>query len=468
MIMQRWHVRARQLVASAALLAAACARGGAPAVTPADIPALEAAAAQDAGSSDAQLRLARAYYAAQRYPDARAALARALSANPRNAVAEAYLGLTFEELAQFDSARAVYTRLIAARPNRTVQRMMNGRLLLLSRREMQYAARQAIAREAQLAATPPDPNTVAVMPFRYVGRDSSLRPLERGLAALIVTDLSRVRRLKLVERERLQALLDEMKLVESGRVDPATGARSGRLVGAGGMVQGQFQEVPTQSLRIDATVVRATDAQISATGSGADRLQALFDIEKAVVLQLLDRMGITLTPAERVAISERPTRDLQAFLLYSRGLEASDRGDFAAAAQSFQAAARLDPSFQAASQQAASSEAAQEAATQSATDVASTVGGGTGGDGAADGSAAGQGAAGTAPPSGTLTDAINNAAPTGATKIDGVAPPTSISPGAGGSTKPQVAPNPICEKSNCIGPENAALRGALIIIIRRP
>jgi len=68
-----------------------------------------------------------------------------------------------------------------------------------------------------------------------------------------------------------------------------------------------------------------------------------------------------LTPAEQVAISERPTRDIQAFLLYSRGLETADRGDFTAAAGFFGAAAQRDPSFGAAAQQAAESQAAQAA-----------------------------------------------------------------------------------------------------------
>src|SRR5207249_250167 len=198
--------------------------------------------------------------------------------------------------------------------------------------------------------------------FRYTGADTSLRPLERGLAALVVTDLSRVRRLRIVERDQIQALLDEMKLAATSRVDPGTGARSGRLIGAGQVVQGQFTEVPTANFRVDATVVRATDAQVAATGSGSDRLQALFDIEKQVVFQLLDRLNITLTPGERTAISERPTRDIQAFLLYSRGLEAQDRGDFGAAAQSFQQATQRDPGFSAAQQGMQTNQAAQTAA----------------------------------------------------------------------------------------------------------
>jgi tetratricopeptide (TPR) repeat protein len=408
------------------------------------------------------MSLARAYYGAGRYADARLALAAVLARDPGHAEAQAYLGLTYEELAHFDSARTIYTRLLSTRPQGGVRRLINGRLVLLGRREMQHAAREAIARESLLAARPSDPNTVAVMPFRYVGSDSTLRPLERGLAALVVTDLSRVQRLRLVERERVQALLDELKLAESGRVDAATGARSGRLVGAGGMVQGQFQDVAPQTLRIDATIVRASDAQISATGSGADRLQALFDIEKSVVFQLLERLGITLTPAERQAISERPTQNLQAFLLYSRGLEAQDRGDFAAAAQSFQAAARIDPQFQQANQQAALSEEAVSVSSESATALPADLR--TAPETVTD--------APRAPDAGTLGDAMTSAVPSGADRIGTVPEPT-----AGGTQRvdsptqtdlPVPAPNKLCESSASCGPPRAALIGTIIIIVRRP
>jgi hypothetical protein len=264
----------------------------------------------------------------------------------------------------------------------------------------------------------------------------------------------------LVERECLQVLLDELKISESGRADPATSARSGRLVGAGQMVQGQFQEVPTQQIRIDATVVRATDAQVAASGAGADRLQSLFDIEKSVVFQLLDRMGITLTPAERQQISERPTRDLQAFLLYSRGLEAQDRGDFGAASQAFQAAARQDPSFQQAAQQAGTTQAAEAASEAPVAEVASTIGGNSS-------------SGGGAPDAGTLGGAIGTVAPTGADKIGTVPEPTGGGTvGTGTNTAasdlPPPAPNKLCESTLTCGPPNAALRGTIIIIVRRP
>ena len=447
-----YRTRAAVVVAAGAVLVA-CATGGRGARTsgpvPVDLTALEAQRAQQPNDPALNLRLARAYYAADRFADARRALGIVLTQQPGNNVARAYLGFTYEGLEQFDSARAVYTGLLAAKPRGEVGRLLSGRLALLSRHELHVRARQAIARESELSRTPPDPNTIAVMPFRYTGSDSSLRPLERGLASLVVTDLSRVSRLKLVERERLQALLDELRLAASGRVDTATSARSGRLIGAGQVVQGQFQEVPTANFRIDAATVRASDAQVAATGSGQDQLRALFDIEKSVVFQLLRKMNVPVTPAESVAISERPTRDLQAFLLYSRGLEARDRGNYGAASLNFRAAAQRDPSFSQASQQAQSSSDAAAASTTPETNVASAVGGGS--------EAPAAGVGGTTQ---TLTSAINSAVPSGA----GLVTPTNPVD----VTKPPTDPGRICEAANCEGPTRPTLIGTLIIIIQRP
>jgi tetratricopeptide (TPR) repeat protein len=439
------------LVALAALVGiSACAPPPSPPqrLTPSAIATLETQAAAHPEDRAVTLRLAKAYYAADRFADAVPLLERIAQAAPADQETQAYLGLTYEALTRYAEARAVYTRLLASKLDRNVRRLLSGRLELLTRKELQLAARQAIARESLLTRTAPDPNTIAVMPFHYAGGDSTYRPLERGLAAVVVADLSHVHQLKLVERARVQTLLDELQLVEKGSVDAATGARSGRLVGAAQFVQGQFTTGPAAQLRIDATVVRASDVQIAAAGSSADRLQALFDIEKAVVFQLLDKLGITLTPAERVAISERPTRDLQAFLLYSKGLEAEDRGDFVAAAQAFQRAAGIDPGFRAASQQAATSQDAQAATAAPATDIATPL------------PAAGPGLL-VAPGTPTLFNAINGAVPSGAVVLQGTA-------GGSPSGPPPSDPNRICEGANCAGPALSTLVGTIIIIVTRP
>jgi hypothetical protein len=156
-----------------------------------------------------------------------------------------------------------------------------------------------------------------------------------------------VTRLRLLERERVQALVDELALTDSGRVDPSP-AHGVPGCSAGQVVQGTLQETTGGRYRLDGTIVNATDAAVLATGAADDDLRQLFAMEKEVVVELLRRLGITLTPAEERALSERPTADLQAFLAFSRGLEAEDRGDFSAAEREYEAAMQADPGFRSA------------------------------------------------------------------------------------------------------------------------
>lgn len=337
---------------------AGCAGGmSGPEVKPEDIPALEAQTQQNPRDVDGFTRLGIGYYNAKNWTRAADALRAAVTLDKTDYRALVYLGLTEEELGAYDSARVVYGSARTVARSNAQRAELDNRLVLLTRREMLAAAQQAVAQESTLAVTPPEPNTVAVLPFRYAGSDTTLQPLGRGLTQLVVNDLGKVARLKLLERERVQALVDEMKLTESGRVDPATGARSGRLLRADQVVQGTLQDAggSADQKRLDANVVSTTTAQVTASGNATDQLQQIFDAEKSVVFQLLDRMGITLTPAEQQSIQQQPTKNLAAFLAFSRGLQAEDNGDFAAAARDFNAAAAADPGFQAAKASAAKS-----------------------------------------------------------------------------------------------------------------
>jgi TolB-like protein len=226
---------------------------------------------------------------------------------------------------------------------------MQDRLVLLTQKELRAAAKEAIAHEATLSTQPAVENAVAVFPFRYVGTTPDLVPVGRGLTHLMITDLGKISQLRLLEREQVQALVDELALTDAGRVDPSTGARSGRLLRAARVLQGSVEDVPARGqIRLDAAMVNTTNASIVASGSASDQLQQLFTLEKSVLLRLVDQMGIALSPAEQRALSERPTADLQAFLAFSRGLEAEDRGDWRAAEANFSAAVARDPNFRAA------------------------------------------------------------------------------------------------------------------------
>ena len=318
---------------------------------PADLAELEARRAAHPGDPRVLTDVGVELYRAGAFARARDVLLAALALDPDDSRALIHLGLAHESLTEPELALAAYRRVLAGRIDRSQRQSIEARLPVITRQVLALEARRAIAAEGELAYVV-RPNSVAVLPWTYLGADSSLKPLERGLAHLLVSDLARVSRLTLLERDRVQALADELALARAGLVDSSTAARSGRLLGAAEVIHGVIRETPSGEIRLDAQVVTTSDAAVRATGSASDRLARLFAMEKSVVFDLLTRWGIPLTPAERRAISEQPTADLQAFLAFSRGLEAEDRGDFLEAGQHFQAAAGRDPSFSAARQHA--------------------------------------------------------------------------------------------------------------------
>jgi len=361
------------------------------------MPALEADVQRHPTDGNLLTKLGVGYYGQKNWERARDAFKAAIAVDANNYRAIVYLGLTYEELGSLDSARATYGVARTKAKGDRQKTELDNRLALLTHKELQAAARVALAQESTLSRQAPQSNTIAVFPFRYLGTNEQMKPLERGIAQLVVADLGKVSALKLLEREQVQALVDEMKLAESGRVDPATGARSGRILRAQNVVQGSIQETGTNGVQLDANAVNSTTAAVSATGSAGGEMDKILDAQKEVVFELLDKLGVAITPAERQSLQERPTRDLQAFLLYSRGLSAEDNGDFGSAASLFNEAAARDPNFRDAGAHAAASSAAASATTTPANQMA-------GGGGDAPGGNMRQLADGMNPSVGSLTD----------------------------------------------------------------
>ena len=348
------------------LAAGACGGGGAPPTTTpaAAIPTLETRAARAPENVEAALRLGAAYREAGRLDDAARVLGAAHERAPRDERATLLLGLTYEDRGDVARARELYSTAERAGVSRRLGGQLRDRLALLERRARQAEVRAVIAREAQLAATPPSTGTVAVFPFLFAGGDESLRPLERALAEFLVTDLSQTGRLEVVERARVQMLLDEIGLGETGRTDPVTAARGGRLLGAAHVVQGRLGGSEA-ALEMEVRVARAGTGGVWTTGEAVGQrggLRRLMEMQKELALGIYHRLGVDLTPAERELVLRRPTENLQAVLAYGRGLEAADAGDFARAAEHFTQAASLDPAFAAARVQARAAEGAGRAA----------------------------------------------------------------------------------------------------------
>lgn len=213
--------------------------------------------------------------------------------------------------------------------------------------EADQQAKRAIAAENQIDAGKMPARTFAVLPFTVAESDTLLRPLGYGLAELLVTDLSHTPSLRLVERMRIGAMLRELDLVEKGVVEARTAPRVGKLIGARRLLIGEISggggQIHIRSRVVD--VIAGTVQELVSADAPVDRAM---DAEKALALLVLERLGITLTPAQRAAIEQRQTTRLGALVAFGRGVEAEDRGDAAGAIAAFTDAGRIDATFAAA------------------------------------------------------------------------------------------------------------------------
>lgn len=328
-------------------------------VSPADVEELAARAEREPTNGAVQLRYAAALRSADRCDDALVAARRGMSLAPSDALGPLVVGQCQEAAGSYDDAVATYRTFLAASPDGRGSSAVRARELLATREAANAAARDALSREAELSQQPADPQTLAVLPVQVVG-DEQYAPLSRGLAQMLTSDLALLERFRLVERMRLGALLNEMEISQTSRVDPSTAARVGRLAQAGRMVQG-LALIPNESeTRLEASVVTGT-GEVTAPARADGRFRDLLKMEKELIVGIAGQLGYTLSDAERQAILENGTQDMTAFLAYSRALEAEDRGDFQAAAAFYSQAVQADPGFQQARDGFQASQSAPEA-----------------------------------------------------------------------------------------------------------
>jgi TolB-like protein len=215
-----------------------------------------------------------------------------------------------------------------------------------------------------LPAAAADKPTVAVLYFGYGGKNPELEVLKKGLAQLLITDLSGFGTAQLVERERLQEVVDELKLGQSSKFDQATVARIGQLVGARYLVLGDYFDTQLDKasfLVVSARLVEVrTGTILGAYGARGNADEFLTfeqrlaqDINKALEELATKSPEPTRPPASdpsKTPGTPSPSRKprkltAQTALRYSRALDAKDRKDVETAKKELGLVLQEQPDF---------------------------------------------------------------------------------------------------------------------------
>ena len=189
---------------------------------------------------------------------------------------------------------------------------------------------------------------MAVLSFVNLSDGHEWEPMQKGLAEMVITDLAQVEGITVIERLKLDQLMQEIQVSASGLTDPSNSLRIGKLVGAKNLVKGSFLIMTDMKMTLDAGVYPFQNIGAPTAFNFDGNIARVFQIEKELVLRIVEHFGIVLSPQKRQQLLEIPTQNLDAFLRYCRGLDALDYNDYKSAVRFFQEAVQLDPGFQSA------------------------------------------------------------------------------------------------------------------------
>ncbi len=179
---------------------------------------------------------------------------------------------------------------------------------------------------------------VSILHFENISGDRESGWMSRSLADGL-TALLRNEALILVERENLEAVIEEQKFSLSGLTDEETTLEIGRLLNTTQLIGGGFL-INNGVLRVTAKITDTTTGEILFSSSVEEGAGRYFEVEKALARQLAGYYGFV----PHIEDSHQ-TGSLTALNSYYRGLLYMDSDDYSNAAEAFQNALKEDPSF---------------------------------------------------------------------------------------------------------------------------
>jgi TolB-like protein/Tfp pilus assembly protein PilF len=179
--------------------------------------------------------------------------------------------------------------------------------------------------------------SIAVLPFDSLSEDKNNAYFAEGVQDEILTRLAKVADLKVISRTSTQ----RFKSAPSDLRDIA------KQLGVMNILEGSVQKANDQ-VRVNVQLINAlTDAHLWADTYDR-KLIDIFSVESDIAKTIADTLQAKLTGSEKRAITVRPTENTEAYQLYLKGRffwNKRTAGDLRTAADYFQQAIAVDPSY---------------------------------------------------------------------------------------------------------------------------
>ncbi len=187
--------------------------------------------------------------------------------------------------------------------------------------------------------------TLAVMDFsnNSITRRDDYEGLSKGLPSIMINSLTGGTDLQVIERERIEWLLNELKLQkQKDKVDQSTAVRTGKLLGANAVVFGSFIATEGQ-MSITARVVKVETGEVLFGDQVRGKPDKFFNLIEELSQKVTKSINVEM---EDTKLGSDQTKSLDAMMAYSDGLSLLESGKYRKAQQKFKKAVEFDDSFE--------------------------------------------------------------------------------------------------------------------------
>ena len=190
--------------------------------------------------------------------------------------------------------------------------------------------------------------TIAILPFdnASISEDQrDLDPLSVGLASMMIQDISKSDKLKVVDRDKINFIVDELELQQSDLVDKSTAVKMGKLVGAQTLLMGSFMKISKNDMKIFGRLVSVETSEILKAAEVTGDPDDIFELQKELVLKVLGELNVDVDKDTKKKINEGKDNRYEALYHYSLGLALQDKKEYKAAYAEFSRALELAPNY---------------------------------------------------------------------------------------------------------------------------
>jgi TolB-like protein len=204
---------------------------------------------------------------------------------------------------------------------------------------------------------------VAILYFdnNSIGKDrGDYDGLGKGVADLLINDMAANPSVRVVERDRVQKLLEEQGLTKAGQIDNQTAVRLGKILQAQYMVTGGFMSDGRGHMVLTARAINVETSQIT----NPQKVQSSGDDVLGLIAQLSSKLNSDMKlpamprrvgsvspstgatqPAQQMGQAKSQKLDFKTAVLYSKALEEQDNGNNTKATELYRAVLAKFPDF---------------------------------------------------------------------------------------------------------------------------